>query len=182
MARLSSIETLPPEVRADLDKRLAEGRFTLDTLIDYLEEQGHNISRSALGRYRQKFEEVAAKMRESREVAAAFARELGSVPGDDMGQMLIELVHTLVFKTSMNMANGDDEKLEAKEVMQLARSLKDLSSSKQMDARRIMEIRAEEKKRVEAEMKDKLTAAAREGGMSAEAAREARRALGFGDE
>lgn len=180
MARLSSIKTLPEEIRADLDKRLAEGRFTLDSLVEFLEESGHTISRSALGRYSKQFDQVASKLRESREVAAAFARELGTVPNDEMGQMLTELVHTLTFKVSL--AKTEDEDIEALDVMRLARALKDLSSSKQISTKLALEIRAEEKKRLEAELKDKLATAQNSGGLSKEAALEARRILGFSDE
>lgn len=180
MARLSSIDTLPGEVRLDLDRRLAGGGMTLDTLVEYLEEQGHAISRSALGRYSKQFDQVAGKLRESREVAAAFARELGAVPNDEMGQMLTELVHTLTFKVSL--AKSEDDEIDVRDVMHLARTLKDLSQSKQVSARLAMEIRTEERKRLKAEQEARLEEAGRAGGLSAEAAREARRILGFGDE
>lgn len=182
MARQSTITTLPPEIRAELDKRLAEGRFTLDTLVDYLDEQGHAISRSALGRYSKQFDQVAVKLRESREVAAAFARELGAVPNDEMGQMLTELVHTLAFKVSLSRTESEGGDLDPKDVMHLARALKDLSSSKQISTRLALEIRAEEKKRVEGEMKARLAEAQSTGGLAAEAAREARRIMGFTDD
>lgn len=182
MARKSSITGLPPEVRAELDQRLAEGRFTLNSLIDFLEEQGHVISRSALGRYSQKFDQVASKLRESREVAAAFAKELGAVPNDEMGQMLIEMVHTLAFKASLGQSDKSDKDVKAMDVMLLAKAVKDLAGSKQISTKMALEIRAAEKKRLEEEMKTKLATAQKGGGLSQEAAREARRILGFGDE
>ena len=182
MGRSSSITTLPPETRADLDKRLAEGRFTLDSLVDFLADQGHAISRSALGRYSKKFDDVAAKLRESREVASAFAQELGAVPNDEMGQMLVEMVHTLVFKASLGQSDKKDADVKAMDVMLLAKALKDLAGSKQISVKLALEIRAEEKKRLEAEMKAKLSNAQHGGGLSKEAALEARRILGFGDD
>lgn len=177
MGRLSSINTLPPEIKAELDRHLALGHMTLDGLVDYLEIKGHNVSRSALGRYRKDFDKVAEKLRESREVAAAFARELGTVPNDEMGQMLVEMVRTLAFKAALN--RTDDTDLETKEVMQLARALKDLAGSEQIATKLAMEIRAEERKRLMDEQKAKLETAQKEGGLSLEAAKEARRILGF---
>ena len=175
--RVSTVKLLPPEVKAALDACLAEGNLTLDALVKFLEEHGYTISRSSLGRYRQNFEEVAQKLRESREVAAAFARELGAVPGDEMGQLLLEMVHTLTFKVCN--ADGD---LEPKDVMFLASTIKNLSESRRISARTALEIRAAEKKRVEEEMKTKLAEAQGQGGLAEDAAREARRILGFGEE
>lgn len=182
MTRPSTITTLPPEVRADLDKRLAEGRFTLDTLVDFLADQGHAISRSALGRYSRQFNDVAQKLRESREIAAAFAKELGAVPNDEMGQMLVEMVHTLAFKASLARTKEENDDISTKDVSLLARALKDLAGSKQISAKLALEIRAAEKKRLEDEMKNKLTNAQQGGGLSREAALEARRILGFSDD
>jgi DNA polymerase I-like protein with 3'-5' exonuclease and polymerase domains len=179
MGRRSSIGLLDPEVRAGLDKRLAEGRMTLDGLLAELEENGVEVSRSALGRYRKTFEETAAKLRESREVATAFAKELGTVPDDEMGRMLIELVHTLAFR----MMSGDQaESFKTGDLMKLAIALKSLSSAKTDSANTAMRIRKAERERVAAEMSGKLAEASDLGQLSAEAAREARRILGFGDE
>jgi len=177
MGRQSSIKSLPPDVKTALDSCLAEGNVTLDDLVKFLEEHGYTISRSSLGRYRQNFEEVAQKLRESREVAAAFARELGAVPGDEMGQLLLEMVHTLVFKVC-----NTDNALEPKDVMFLASTIKNLSESRRISARTALEIRAAEKKRLEEEMKNKLAAAQGQGGLAEDAAREARRILGFSDD
>jgi len=177
MSRLSTIKSLPPEARAALDSALAEGNLTLDELVSFLEEQGFTISRSSLGRYRKDFEEVAKKLRESREVAAAFARELGAVPGDEMGQLLLEMVHTLTFK-----ACNADEEMAPKDVMFLAQTIKNLTESRRLSARTAIEIRAAEKKRLEDEMKAKLAEAQGQGVLAGEAAREARRILGFGDD
>jgi len=174
MSRPSTIELLPPEEKAELDKLLASGRMTLDSLLDHLTVQGLSVSRSALGRYRKSFDEVAVKLRESREVAAAFAKELGAVPDDDMGQLLTELVHTLTFKVA-----SADAKFKPMDVMLLAKALKDLSSSKQTSTKLAMQIRAEEKKRLKEEVIDKLKNAEGQGGLSKETAAEARRILGF---
>ncbi|MCL2029538.1 MAG: DUF3486 family protein [Deltaproteobacteria bacterium] len=180
MTRQSTVKALPPELRAEVDRRLGEGRLTLDALVEYLEAEGWTISRSALGRYSQKFQEVAAKLRESREVATAFARELGPIPGDDMGRMLLELGHSLTFRV----LNAADDGVGTREVMQLAKTIKALTDSRRIADQISGSIRAEEKKRLEAEMKERLAeaAGAAEGGFRAEAAREARRILGFSDE
>jgi hypothetical protein len=179
VSRISTIELLPAEVKSDLDKKLASGQMTLDQLLDYLDEQGVMVSRSALGRYRKTFEDTAAKLRESREVATAFAKELGSVPNDEMGQLLIELVHTLTFKM---LSSPQAESFKSSDLMKLAITLKSLSSAKVDSTKLALEIREKERKRLAAEMDKKISEAKDLGEITAEAAREARRILGFGDE
>jgi hypothetical protein len=179
MARHSSIELLPPEVKTDLDKQLSQGKLTLDELLDNLEVQGVTVSRSALGRYRKTFEDTAAKLRESREVANAFAKELGTVPNDEMGQLLIEMVHTLSFRM---LSSDKAESFKTSDLMKMAIALKSLSSARVDTTKLAMEIREKERKRINEEMNKKLTDATDTGGITAEAAQEARRLLGFSDE
>ncbi|MDR1656144.1 MAG: DUF3486 family protein [Deltaproteobacteria bacterium] len=179
MSRHSSIELLSPEVRSELDKKLAAGQLTLDQLIANLEDQGVAVSRSALGRYRKNFEDTAAKLRESREVATAFAKELGSVPNDEMGQLLIELVHTMAFRM---LSSSEADKFNTSDLMKMAITLKSVSSARVDTTKLAIQIRESERKKMASEMDKKLNDAKDIGAITAEAAREARRILGFGDE
>jgi len=167
MARKSTVKTLPTQIRAEVDRLLADGRYTLDDVVAHLRKLGADVSRSALGRYSKEFEAVAAKMREAREVTTAFAKELGELPDNDMGRMLAELLHTVVFKVLTNQT-GADGAADAQDVMFLARSLKDLATANRMSAELEMKIRD----RVATETAKKAAAAAedaaREQGLSAE--------------
>ncbi len=107
---------------------LADGRHTIDQIVAHLRSMGADVSRSSVGRYSKQFDIVAAKMRESREIAAAFARELGEVPEGDTGQILVEIMRNVVFKLALN-ANENDDGVDVKDVMRLAKSIKDLSSA-----------------------------------------------------
>jgi hypothetical protein len=179
MGRHSTIELLDPEVRKDLDKQLAGGKLTLDQLIDFLETQEVTVSRSALGRYRKNFEETASKLRESRETAKAFAQELGTVPNDEMGQMLVELVNTMAFRL---LSGPQADKFKSGDIMKLAVALKSLSSAKVDTTKLAMEIKEKERKRLAEEMNKKISDASKIGDITADAAREARRILGFSEE
>jgi hypothetical protein len=179
VSRHSSIELLPIEVKNELDKKLAAGQLTLDRLLDDLEDQGVTISRSALGRYRKTFEDTAIKLRESREVATAFAKELGTVPNDEMGQLLIELVHTMAFKM---MSGPEADKYKPSDIMKLAITLKSLSSARVDATKLAIDIREKERKKLNEEIDHKLTEAKSLGDITAEAAKEARRILGFTDD
>jgi len=48
-------DELPHEVRAAVNRLLLEPQVTYDDIRAYLEERGHDISRSAIGRYGQEF-------------------------------------------------------------------------------------------------------------------------------
>jgi len=48
-------DELPPDIREQVDRLLIEGGCTYDDIKAFLDEQGHDISRSAIGRYGQGF-------------------------------------------------------------------------------------------------------------------------------
>ena len=145
MPRKSSIKRLPPTLRKEIDKLLADGRHTIDQIVAHLRSLGADVSRSSVGRYSKQFDIVAAKMRESREIAAAFARELGEVPEGDTGQILVEIMRNVVFKLALN-ANENDDGVDVKDVMRLAKSIKDLSSASKTGVETEAKIREQARK------------------------------------
>ena len=88
MGRKSTLRRLPPEIRAEINRILSEGRLTLDELLEHLRSIGvEGVSRSALGRQKQKIDKIAAKLRQSREMTEALVREIGQGhQGDVPGQ------------------------------------------------------------------------------------------------
>lgn len=82
--RVSSVQTLPPEVKAWLDQELIRLGFRDYTgLKNALSGKGWEISRSALGRYGKKVKEDQKRLKETVEISKAFAQ----VVGDDGGAM-----------------------------------------------------------------------------------------------
>lgn len=89
--RVSSIETLPVEVKAWLDQELVRMGFRdYSGLAQALKEQGHEISRSAIGRYGKSFKEEQKRLKQSIEMAKAFAEVVGD-DGAAMNQTLTAL-------------------------------------------------------------------------------------------
>lgn len=165
MPRKSSIKKLPPELRKEIDKLLADGRHTIDQIVANLQSLGAEISRSSVGRYSKQFEEVAAKMRESREIAAAFARELGEVPEGDTGQILVEIMRNLVFKLALN-ANEKDDDVEIKDVMRLAKAIKDLSRASKTGVEIEAKIREQARKEALEKAANDAAGAAKQAGLT----------------
>lgn len=162
----SSIKRLPPQLRKELDRLLASGAHTLDQVVEHLRQLGAPVSRSAVGRYSQEFEEVAVHIRESREVTAAFARELGEVPEGDMGRVLVEIVHRLVFKAGMHQLR--EGTIDAADAARLAKAIKDLAAGSKISVD--MEVKIKELAREEAkrEAVHDVENVAREKGLSRE--------------
>lgn len=104
MPARSKITQLPPEVKAGLDRRLIDGSFAdYAALAQWLRGQGFEISRSAVHRYGQEFEEKIAAIK----IATEQARAITDAVGDDAGKMgnaLISLVQEKAFNVLVKMA------------------------------------------------------------------------------
>lgn len=170
----SKIKTLPPEIRQEVDRLLAEGRHGVREIAAHLKGLGADVSKSSVGRYAQEFEEVAARMREGREIAAAFSRELGAIPEGDMGRVLVEMVHHLAFKVLMAESQGDAPTIDSKELMQLARAIKDAGAVTKTSVELELKLRKEVAVKAEAAAEE-ATKEIRKAGLSSEVEERIRR-------
>lgn len=116
MARKSSIDRLSTDVRAHIERRLAEGRMTLDELIAELREnfpdeaaEGELPSRSAVGRYGQKLQQRLAAIKASTEAARMISEHAGDEK-DTRSEAVLALIQTEMFDSiiSLQEATGDD--------------------------------------------------------------------------
>lgn len=106
MAR-SKVTSLPKNVRERLDKALIDRGFADYTeLVEWLESQGHSISRSSLHRYGSKLERKIESVRVSTEMANA----LVEASPDDAGAMAdatLRIVQSRMFDLLMASEKGD---------------------------------------------------------------------------
>lgn len=127
MARPSSVKLLSPEILAEVNRLLADGRHTLDDIVEHLRGLGQEVSRSALGRHKQRFNAVAERLRQSREITATFVQELGeSVMDGEQGRLLAEMVRGLVYEQLEARMTGEQE-ADPKAIAMLGRTLKELA-------------------------------------------------------
>lgn len=164
MGRRSSVRRLPPEIRSELDRLLGDGRYTIAEIVAHMRRLGAALSRSAVGRRKLEVEAVTRRMREMREVAEGFARELGAAPEGQTGRLLIELVQSIVFRFA---AGRSDEEAEttAQELYHVARAIRDLEAGASLGAERELKVRREAAK----DAAKAATGAARKAGLSPEA-------------
>lgn len=89
MPPVGLIESLPDEVRADLDRLLAQYRYSkLGLVAKWLEEKGHPISVPTIGRYNKQQKDLYAKAMERAKLRVATAVALGGLSDDEKSALL----------------------------------------------------------------------------------------------
>lgn len=165
MGRKSSLRRLPPEVLQEVNRILSEGRLTLDELLEHLRGMGvETVSRSALGRQKQRIDKVAAKLRQSREITASLVQELGANSTEgEQGRLLVETLRGMIYD-HLEARIMEGELGDPKSFMALARTLKDMAQANRLD----QDFEAKVRERVQKETVKAVEDSAREAGLSAE--------------
>lgn len=145
MGRTSKIRKLPPAVRESIDALIRDGRYTIADIVDRLRAMNADVSRSSVGRYKQRVEQNLARYREAQEVAGAWVTKLGENPGSDVGRLLQEMLKTIAFQTMAQLGDEDSltEGVGPRELMFLAKALKDLSGAQKTSVDVEAKLRAE---------------------------------------
>ncbi len=167
MGRKSSIDKLDPAVRSHIERRLRENRLTLDELITDLQEQfpaQEKPSRSAIGRYRQGFEEILRSQREIQIASQALVAELGENFDDKSGAMLAQAVTTLATRAAQD-ALGE-QTTEIGDVLDLARAAKYAQETKILSFKDRQAVAKEARERLLQEQEQRLEEMRGSDGMS----------------
>ena len=106
MSRPSSIDKLPPEVRAIIGDLRTNKGFTLDEILAHLADMQSHVSRSALGRHVKGLDAVTETSRRSRMVADAIVHEYGDAPEGKVARANIEMMHSAMLDLFMKNADG----------------------------------------------------------------------------
>lgn len=160
MAPRSKISRLPNPVKDWLDRALAENGFAdYELLAAELKTRGYDISKSAIHRYGQDFENRLGALRMASEQAKAIVQ---SSPDDEgaVSDALMRLVQEKLFQTLLA-CHGPDENIDLAKV---AKAVADLTRATVSQKKWQAEVRA---KAVVAA--DAVEAIAKKGGLSAEA-------------
>lgn len=172
--RPSSIDKLPPEIR-DLIAALRGKGWTIDQIQQHLSNLLDQVpSRSALGRHILGLDKLGERMRRSRDVATALARELGDAPGSKAAQVNIELIQSLILDVFLKAEDGEEGgDLAAisgspQALMQLARALESLGKASKTNVDFIAAAEARATAKARAEAASSAEEVARERGLSAD--------------
>lgn len=170
MGRKSRIKRLPPAIQEEIRRILAEGRLTLDELLQHLRGIGvEEVSRSALGRRKQEIDKLAAKLSESREITETLAAALGpAMSGGRQGRLLVEILRKLIFdllrKFLLDEGEKDYSEQDYATFYLLARTLRELSQTARLE----QDFEAKIRERVQHETLRAVETEARSAGLSAE--------------
>ena len=168
MPRKSAIEQLPEAVQEQVHRLIREGR-TVDEITAKLDELNQDVSRSSVGRYKQRYEKQLERYREAQNVAGIWVEELGQDQKSDVGRLLAEMLKTIAFRTMADM--GEDEgNPSPMDLHFLARTIKDLEQSGKISADRIFKVRQEIAKEEREKAADQAVEAVKASGMSGESA------------
>ena len=168
MPRKSSIKKLPPPIKTEIDRLLSDGRTTIDEIVAHLQKLGVTVSRSAVGRYSQRFEDVSRKMREAREISTAFAKELGDFKNDEVGRQITEMLRTVIFNVLLPRVSDEELTVEPADLMFMAKAIKELSSANKMSADMELRIRKEAAEQAKQDAVKAVVATGKKNGLSKE--------------
>lgn len=162
MARKSTIERLPAEVRETIGRLRERGR-TIDEILVKLQELDVDVSRSALGRHVQKLDAIGEQIRRSRAVSEALIERFGEGEESRAARFNVELMHSMIMDLLAG-EDGEEVKLDPKSAMFLADALAKLSRAHKTEVDREVATRREVAKQAAGEVER----IARREGLSAE--------------
>lgn len=174
MGRKPSIDRLPPEVRARIQKHLRDNRLTLDELIADLQREfpamdatGALPSRSAVHRYSQGVREIVAHEREMAVAAEALVAELGDNFDAKSGALLAQAVTTLASKRAMQAieATNNGAVMDISDVLDLARAAKTTQETRSLSLKERRSVADEAQRKLLAKQEANLQEVAKAQGM-----------------
>lgn len=158
MARRSSIDGLPDEVRRWLERALAESGFSgYQELEALLRDKGYVISKSAIHRFGQKIERRFAAIKASTE-AARMLTEGAADDQDARSEAVIALVQTELFESIMNLQEATGEDVDpASRIDLLSSAAKNIATLARASVNQ-KRFRLEEQARIAREAREQLLA------------------------
>ncbi|WP_098030324.1 DUF3486 family protein [Escherichia coli] len=176
MARRSTIDKLPEEVRRWLERALTNSGFSgYAELEELMRDKGYLISRSAIHRYGQKIERRFTAIRAATE-AARMLTEGAADDQDARSEAVIALIQTELFESIVQLQEAEDGKIDPQErvalLSKVTKNVATLSRASVNLKKFQQEVRA--KAEAAASNAEKI---ARKGGLSAESVQALRREI-----
>ena len=132
MSRASSVDRLPADILAELNRLLSDPRCSQceakDKINAVLAAEGQDIrlSKSAVNRYAVKMAEVGRRLQERHQVADMWVGKFGRLPQGRLGQLIIQMVHGLAFDAGVQLS---ETPIDAGAMPATVRMLKDLAQT-----------------------------------------------------
>lgn len=132
MPLINKVKKLKAELRETVNKLLQNGE-TIDSVTAFLNEQGQEISRSTVGRYRLEWQEAVKDIEEARAFAEMTVEKLANQNEDKVAilnaQLLESAFHRLLQALHQLEKNGEEPEKIIKLYERLAKAHKYVSSA-----------------------------------------------------
>lgn len=165
MPRKSKVDQLPDDIKARIDKMLADDRISLDELMEWVDDleiaDEDKPSRSGLGRRKKRQSDLARELLNSRNVAKALAAEIGHEGASQQSRLAVEILQTTIMKLSAAAITGEIPDLSPAEIQALSKSSSELARAVDIDDKRRRAIREEALKEAAARTKAALAEASK---------------------
>lgn len=152
MAPRSKVYDLPQELRDELNQRLVNNGFQdYDGLVAWLEERGHQLSRSAVHRYgrglQEEFEEAMGDVRKTTQMAKAFSESDQDTQGH-LVDATARIVQEQLLRITIALRNAEHEPDKAAKYMaSVTHALADIGRMSLGQKKWAQQIRTEERER-----------------------------------
>lgn len=185
MPRQGKVRRLPESLREQLHSMLDAGH-TLDEISAHLKALGADVSRTGIWRYKQQVDKVAARLRESRQMAEAIMERMGAEAATGKsGDALIQMLTTLTSDYMIRRLDDPEAEIEISEIRSLARAVRERAQAARATQDYLEKVREESRKAEECKMREAVEQAAGDAGslgsMSAEEVFERIRAVYRGE-
>lgn len=164
MANRSKVAQQKASVREELERRLRglDGRVpTIDELMGWLHGLGldfasdpvHGISRSGVARWAKNWRKLAAELQQSEQVAGSIIGSLSESTGGNTRRMLTQMLTMLALHT-VKEAGASKEATEPRDVMFLAKAIRDIEGAFKTGAESEFEIKKQLSAKVEKKVEE----------------------------
>jgi hypothetical protein len=175
MPRPSSIDKLPAEIQEAIGRLRQHGK-TIDQILEHLRALEVEVSRSALGRHIHDMDRVGERLRRSRAIGEALARQLGDAPESKTASLNIEMMHSFVFDVLASAEGGEGEEGAAAKallrnptaVKLFAESVQRLTQASRTNADFVAKVEERAEARTKRDAVKRVEAVAKEKGISAD--------------
>lgn len=129
MARRSKIDGLPPQLKAELERLLADrAHGGYEALAAWLKEQGYQISKSAVHRYDQRVQAVMSRIKASTEAARLLAQAAPD-EADEHSAAVLRMVQSALFDAMTRVAEASEEADPAEQVKVLSQAARAIAEA-----------------------------------------------------
>lgn len=159
MAR-AKLAKVPAAIRDRVHQLILDGR-SVDDILEHLHGLSVDISRASVGRYSKTYRAMADRLRETREVAGALVSEIGAVSEDQTPQLLVSLLHSIIFRVLHPLTAGEQVNVTAEEAMMWSAALKNAATASKTSVDRDIKLREAIAAEVKAKAVDQISTAAK---------------------